>query len=205
MKWHAWSKWPLLGVTATAVVLAAPPDAASTDTAPSYNGRKEVNAAAPSDPQQSAPAQPQQLAPTLPQAVTHDTPRTGQQMGRIELERLTRARPEAAAEKTEVANAFNSVSWYEPPPPPPLPSPEPEPSPVAPPLPFTYFGLYEDPPTRIVMLTRNEMMYTVSEGDVIDEIYRIERIADGSVAIVYLPLGTVQSINTGQSISMRAQ
>lgn len=103
-------------------------------------------------------------------------------------------------EKADVANAFNVVSWYEPPPPPPPPPPQdpvPEPAPVAPPVPFTYFGRYDDPPTRIVVLAKGEQIYTVSEGDVIDETYRVEHIADGSVSLVYLPLGTNQSIRMG--------
>lgn len=196
MKWHAWNKWPLLGVAVTAVVLAAPPDPALP-----VEGRKGAEAPVTGKVQQVTPAQPQQPAPL--QTVTHEKP--APQAGRVELERLKRAKPEAVAtEKTDVtvANAFNAVSWYEPPPPPPPQEPVPEPAPVAPPLPFTYFGRYEDPPKRIVMLARNEQIYTVSEGDVIDEIYRVEHITDKSVTLVYLPLGTIQSVNMGMSINM---
>jgi len=196
MKWHAWCKWPLLGVMVTAVVVAAP-----SDPTPHVDGQKGVETTAPGNVQQVAPTRQQQ--PVQPQAGTHGelANQAGLQMIRVELERLKRENPDAAAaEKTEVANAFNAVSWYEPPPPPPAPVEAPEPIvPTAPPIPFTYFGRYENPPARIVMLARNEQIYTVSEGDVIDETYRVEHIADGSVALVYLPLGTIQSI------SMRAQ
>ncbi|MFA6971931.1 MAG: hypothetical protein WC208_11085 [Gallionella sp.] len=193
MKWHAWSKWPLLGVAVTAVVLAAPSDHTH-----SVDGQKDVESTAPGNVQQVARATQQQPA------VTQEKPanQADQHMNRVELERLKRENPDvAAAEKTEVANAFNVVSWYEPPPPPPpAPVVAPEPIvPTAPPMPFTYFGRYENPPSRIVMLARNEQIYTVSEGDVIDETYRVEHITDGSVALVYLPLGTIQSI------SMRAK
>jgi len=188
MKWHAWNKWPLLGVAVTAVVLAAPDD-----------GAEGEKAALAGKPQQLAPVR-QPAAPLPSPAVARETARPEPQAIRVELERLQRAKPEAVtAEMTEVANAFNPVSWYEPPPPPPtLPQqPEPEQVPVAPPLPFTYFGRYEDPPTQIVMLAKGEQIYTVSEGDVIDDIYRIEQISDGAVALVYLPLGINQTISMG--------
>ena len=196
MKWQAWNKWPALGLAVTAIVLAAPPD----------NGLEELTAAAPGGAPKSVSAQPEQLVAVPPQAVPHGKPmpRTGQQVVRVELERLRRAKQEAAAEeKADVANAFNVVSWYEPPPPPPPQGPQepqepvPEPAPVAPPLPFTYFGRYDDPPTRIVVLARGGQIYPVSEGDVIDATYRVERIADGAVSLVYLPLGTNQSISMG--------
>jgi hypothetical protein len=181
MKWHAWSKWPLLGVAVTAVVMAAPP---SDD-----QDGVEVTATGKS----------QQPAQVLHRAVTQEN-QTGQQVNRVELELLKRVKPEAAAtEKTDVtvANVFNPVSWYEPPPPPPPPVPVPEPAPTAPPIPFSYLGRYEDPPKNIVMLTRNEQIYTVSVGDVIDETYRVKQIGNGSVTLVYLPLGTIQSISMG--------
>lgn len=184
MKWNAWNKWPWLGVAATAAVLAAPADD-GLDGMESAGAPKPVAQASPS---------------ALPQEAAHApaAPTAGKQAMRVELERLRRARPEAApAEKAEVSNVFDRVSWYEPPPPPPPPQPVPEEAPVAPPVPFTYFGRYEDPPKRIVMLARNEEVFTVSEGDVIDDTYRIERIADGMVAIVYLPLGANQTISMG--------
>lgn len=177
MKWHAWSKWPLIGVAVTAVVLAAPTDSAQT----------AVN-----------------LHQVVLPAVTHEklAKQAKEPISRVEFERLKRA---TASEKTDVVNPFNSTSWYEPPPPPP-PQPVSPPAPVvptAPPVPFTYFGRYENPPARIVMLARNEQLYTVSEGDVIDGTYRVEHITDGSVALVYLPLGTTQTISMSQTMGAR--
>lgn len=175
MKWQSWNKWPVLGVVVTAVVLAAPPGSVIP-----VDGIK--NAEAKDDRRQ------------LPHA------QAGQQVMHIELERLRSVKPPVAETgEAGAANAFNPVSWYEPPPPPP-PQPMqiiPEPEPVAPPLPFVFFGRYEDPPKRVVMLARNDELYTVSEGDVIDGTYRIEHITDGAVDLVYLPLGTNQTISMG--------
>jgi len=76
-------------------------------------------------------------------------------------------------EKTEMetTNPFSPSTWYRPPPrprmPPPLPPPLP-PEPTAPPLPFKYFGSYEEGQQRIVLLLKGEQMYTLAEGDYID-------------------------------------
>lgn len=193
MKWQAWNKWPLLGVVVTAVVVAAP-----SDTVVSVDGRKGTEIAVMGKSQPVVPAQPQQSL--LLQGVVRE--KLVPQTERVELERLKRVSPETTSQKTEFANAFNVVSWYEPPPPPPPPAPVEAPVPVAPPCPFSYFGRYEDPPKRIVMLARNEQIYTVAEGDVIDETYRVEHITDRAVTLVYLPLGTIQSVNMGISINM---
>lgn len=203
MKWQIWAKWPLLGVAAAAVVVAAPSDQYGADTAK------------PAKSQHIAPAQPQQSAPA-PQAATQGTQRlqAEQAAGRVELERLKPGRSEpAAAKKTTIANAFTPTSWYVPPPPPPPPPPQPPPKPTAPPLPFTYLGRYDDPPRVVVILSSGDRLYTVSEGEMIDGNYRVEHVADGAVDILYLPLNinqslpvsTNQSLGMGQSISVGAK
>lgn len=170
-----------------------------------------VTAAPPEDAAERATAPPAAARPTS------STPRTGKaprQVVHVELERMARkaeakeaakepAAPEAAGEakdaaaaKPEVVNAFASTSWYVPPPPP---KPEPPPKPTAPPLPFSFMGRYEDPARSavVVMLTRGDRLYTVSEGDVIDDTYRVERITDRTVELLYLPLKEKQSLQTG--------
>ena len=99
------------------------------------------------------------------------------------------------AAKPEVANVFASTSWYVPPPPPKV---EPPPKPTAPPLPFTFMGRYQDAKAAsVVMLTKGDRLYTVTEGDVIDDTYRVDRIGDKAVELTYLPLQTKQSLPTG--------
>lgn len=113
----------------------------------------------------------------------------------VELERLTRPQP-----KKRIVNAFSATSWYVPPPPPPPEPPPPPPVPTAPPLPFTYLGRYEDAPTRLAILVKGERMYTVAEGDVIEDTYRIERVTSGMVELTYLPLDIKQTLSTGESL-----
>jgi len=107
-------------------------------------------------------------------------------------------------EKTEMGatNPFSPSSWYrpprrpKPPPPPPPPPPYVAPAPTAPPLPFKYFGSYEDGPERIVLLLKGAKIYPVVEGDTIDNIYQVQKIVGSKIEIVYLPLGITQVIDT---------
>ncbi len=113
----------------------------------------------------------------------------------VELERLSQQQQKESSDKP-VANAFNAHSWYvAPPPPPPAPVPPP-PVPTAPPLPFSYLGKYQDQTKLVVMLANGPKLYTVSRGEVIDGTYRVERITEEVVELVYLPLNITQSLST---------
>lgn len=83
--------------------------------------------------------------------------------------------------------------------PPPEPVAPPPPPPSAPPMPFRYFGSYEDGSKRTVLLVRDGKIYTVAEGVNIDNSYRVMKIEDGSIEMVYLPLGISQTIEIGES------
>ncbi|MDX8385063.1 MAG: hypothetical protein R8M11_00940 [Gallionella sp.] len=110
-------------------------------------------------------------------------------------------------EKAEVktTKAFSPSTWYRAPPrpkpkqipAPPPPAPYVAPAPTAPPLPFKYFGSYEDGPKRIVLLLKGGKIYPVIKGDTIDGIYRVKNVVGSKIEIIYLPLGTIQSIKTG--------
>jgi hypothetical protein len=145
-----------------------------------------------------------QAEPTLANASTPRTSepqRSPQPALRVELERLNRPQAKAAAAPA-VGNTFSATSWYVPPPPPPPPpprKPEPPPPPSAPPMPFSYFGRYQDGGTQIILLLRGERIYTVSEGDVIENTYRVGRLTGGQLEMTYLPLDIKQSIFTGAS------
>jgi hypothetical protein len=122
-------------------------------------------------------------AEKAPKAATH-----------VELERLKRTPAADEAAKTDAVNVFSSTSWYVPPPPV---KPLPPPKPTAPPLPFTFMGRYDDASKAVVMLVKGDRLYTVSEGDVIDGTYRVDRISDKSVELTYLPLHEKQVLPVG--------
>jgi hypothetical protein len=100
----------------------------------------------------------------------------------------------------EPGNVFESKSWYVPPPPPPpvaaLP-PAPPPPPVAPPLPFTYLGQYQDNDKPVIFLVWGDRVLMVKQGDVIDGAYRVDGIVGTSLGLTYLPLNSKQILNIG--------
>jgi hypothetical protein len=96
---------------------------------------------------------------------------------------------------TPAADLFAQKSWYVPPPPPPPPKPLPPPPPTAPPLPFSYLGNYQTPNGPLILfLTKGDQLYSVSPGDLIDGIYRVEGITSGQLGFTYLPLNIKQSL-----------
>jgi len=64
-------------------------------------------------------------------------------------------------------------------------------------MPFSFMGRYEEGETRIILLIKGERIYTVSEGEVIDNTYRVERLAGGQLELTYLPLDIKQTISAG--------
>jgi len=47
------------------------------------------------------------------------------------------------------------------------------------------------------LLVKGERIYTVSEGEVIDNTYRVERLTGGQLELTYLPLNIKQTISAG--------
>lgn len=108
--------------------------------------------------------------------------------------------PVSAREVEPRADLFAAHSWYvAPPPPPPAPPPAPvaPPPPQAPPLPFAFLGKLQEPERLRVFLVRGERTYTVSEGDVLDGAYRVERVTDTQISLTYLPLNQIQTLALG--------
>lgn len=186
MKPQPWKRlgwWVFVGASASVTVVTAyNDDAAVTPLASKHVDKRTGKQAA-------TPAAPQQRALALVSA----------ELAHMSVQGL------ALRSETEIGNAFNVTSWHvAPPPPPPVPPPAPEkqappPKPTAPPMPFTYFGRYVDADVQVVMLVKGDQLYTVSEGDMIENIYRVERVAPGMVELTYLPLKIRQSIGTGDA------
>jgi len=71
--------------------------------------------------------------------------------------------------------------------------------PTAPPLPFQFVGRLDDRSDLQVFLQNGEKIYVVRKGDVIDETWRIERISDVELSLVYLPLHVSQTLPVGST------
>jgi hypothetical protein len=78
-------------------------------------------------------------------------------------------------------------------------APAPAPPPTAPPLPFTFMGKLLSGPEAKVFLTLGDRNLVLREGDTVDATYRVEKIAEGAITLVYLPLDERQTIITGES------
>ena len=122
-----------------------------------------------------------------------DPGKAAQELPRIALDKLNRPRPQDPRK-----DLFAAKSWYVAPPPPPVVAyvPPPPAPPAAPPLPFSYMGkVAEEGQARsIFFLVKGDRLYAVAEGDVIDNIYRVEGISAGQLGLRYLPLDIRQSI-----------
>lgn len=93
-------------------------------------------------------------------------------------------------------NAFAPKSFYVPPPRPKVAPAPPPPPPSAPPLPFRFMGsMKESATSTLVFLSRDDRLYSVRTGDVLDRTYRIESIEADSVTFVYLPLNETQKLS----------
>lgn len=91
-------------------------------------------------------------------------------------------------------NMFASKSWFVPPPPPKAAVP------TAPPLPFVYMGkLAEEGQKQIILLSKQNRNYQVREGDVLDNIYRVDEVRPPVLTLTYLPLDIKQTIPIGVS------
>ncbi|HEX9721465.1 MAG TPA: hypothetical protein VGA59_17240 [Ramlibacter sp.] len=171
---RTWRRYALFGALALVLVLSAV-------SGKGWNSAGEPVASSPVRPRQVSRAPVQQL-PT------------------IELEKMQRRDGPPDPDKVAI-NAFGAMSWRVEPPAPPkaVVKPAPPPPPSAPPMPFTFLGRYEEGGTRTIVLVKGERIYTVSEGDVIDQTYRVERLAGGQLELTYLPLGIKQTISAGGS------
>lgn len=72
-------------------------------------------------------------------------------------------------------------------------------APTAPPMPFQFIGRMDDRTDLQVFLQNGEKIYVVRKGDVIDETWKIERISDMELSLVYLPLHLSQTLSVGSA------
>ena len=120
-----------------------------------------------------------------------------QQKGRTESEssgNVSLARLNRQLLPEDVKDMFAGKSWYVAPPPPKLAPPS------APPLPFVYLGkLAEEGEKVVILLTKQNRSYAVREGDVLDNMYRVDEVRAPVMILTYLPLNIKQTIQIGES------
>lgn len=95
-------------------------------------------------------------------------------------------------------DAFAARDWTPPPPPPP-PALPPAP-PTTPPLPFSYLGKWSAEDGLSVFLLQGNTPRTVRRGDVLDGMWRVERVQPTAIVFTYLPLNSSVTLNIGESL-----
>ena len=89
---------------------------------------------------------------------------------------------------------FEPRSWAPVAPPPVARGPVVPPKPVAPPIPYRVAGQVSHDGMNQVVLARDDRVFTVSQGDTLDNVYRVESIRPDAVTLLYLPLNERQPI-----------
>jgi hypothetical protein len=120
----------------------------------------------------------------------HTQQKTGaevDQVGNVTMAKLTRQRlPE------NEKDMFAGKSWFVAPP---VPKAQ---QPSAPQMPFVYMGkLAEAGEKVVILLTKQNRSYEVREGDVLDNIYRVDEVRPPVMTLTYLPLNIKQIIQIG--------
>ncbi|MFI8479513.1 secretion system X translation initiation factor [Pseudomonas sp. NPDC078700] len=72
--------------------------------------------------------------------------------------------------------------------------------PVAPPLPFQFVGKLDDSVHLQVFLQEGEQVHVVRVGDVIGGTYKVEKITQSNMTLLYLPLKVSQSMAVGSTL-----
>jgi len=152
----------------------------------------------------SAVVRPRQAAGTAPAVQQGSTPAQDAEGEReLRVERVARvAAPEAGSRGDD---PFARLDWSPPAPPvaepPPVieapPPPPPPPRPVAPPIPYTYFGMSIQDGRTVVFVTRQDRTFVLAQGEVIENRYRVEEIRPTEVVLTYIPLNERQVMMIG--------
>jgi hypothetical protein len=182
MKLHARQRWLVVAGLLTATLAAA---AWIRDGA--VPSRTEVVAASDSS---AAPASRQSDAGTDGEAPVINLEKLkSRSLGKVIRDPFATGAPRAAKSKPSAAAPSAQVAVAPPPSPPP---------PSAPPLPFTYMGKLVQGGDLAVFLVQGERNLIVHEGDTIDSLYKVERIAEGGITLLFLPLNQRQTIIIGE-------
>jgi len=74
----------------------------------------------------------------------------------------------------------------------------PEGAPSAPPLPFKFIGMIVEDDRVSALVSFQGKDLTIRSGDQIDSNYRVEKVANGEIQFIYLPLQMQQTLSIGE-------
>jgi len=109
------------------------------------------------------------------------------------------ALPQRTALSEPVSELFGSMSWQPPPPKAAPPAPPPPP-----PMPYRFAGKLLHNGKLQVFLSKGDGAIPISDGQVLDGIYRIEAIEDTQITLTYLPLTHKEIIPVRSSLKITA-
>lgn len=124
------------------------------------------------------------------------TPRLGPLDELMERSLLIVQQPSKGGHRTDL---FARSSWSPPAPPVKTLPPAAVVAPSAPAVPFIFIGKKLDDTVWEVYLAQGEKSYVLREGSLIDNTYRIDKIAPPNLSLTYLPLGQTQNLPIGES------
>ncbi len=90
------------------------------------------------------------------------------------------------------ANLFPAQSFRPPPPPPPPPAPPPPP--MAPPVPFSFVGIWTEAGKESVFLGQGERTLRAQKGDELAGGWRLDQLSPDALVFTYLPLNQQRTL-----------
>jgi hypothetical protein len=106
-----------------------------------------------------------------------------------------RGREEARFAAALTGDLFPAQSFRPPPPPPPPPQPAlPPPPPMAPPLPFTFVGAWQEAGKEAVFLERGPLLLTVRVGETLPGGWRLDRFEPDGLTFTYVSLNQQRTL-----------
>jgi hypothetical protein len=150
----------------------------------------------------SLPAKPQ-TAPSMPQPAAADQverPKASHMEPGFALvprdQLFAKISDAADAAKPAARDLFDTRSWN---PPSPAPPEQPAPPAIAPPLPYTFLGKKLEGDAWEIFLARGEQTFIVRASQVLENDWRVDKIAPPTLTLIYLPLGLPQTLSIGDS------
>jgi len=111
------------------------------------------------------------------------------------------AEPLKLPERERLAGTRGGLFGAPPPPPrPAAPAPAAAPVPVAPPVPYRFAGKVLKGSEVEVLISKGEFVFPVKAGDTLDGLYKVQSIVSDRIELVYLPLGTPESIAVSSNL-----